>query len=181
MRQFVSVLATVTVAATLSVGVATARAAGGDTTVVAVNTKDGKFLYRVRLDLRRRNGDTVDTSNAAVAVASCDACETVAVSIQVLLVFSEPTTVTPENLALAMNVDCSFCQTLASAYQFLLETDGPVHLTANGNREVAHVRRELESIRTEGLSIWEIQARVDALANELAAVLATELVAAGRP
>jgi hypothetical protein len=180
MRKLVSALAAVTLAATLSVGAATARAAGGDTTLVAVNTKDGKFLYRVRLDLRRLNGDTVDTSNAAVAVASCDACETVAVSIQALLVFGEPSTVTPENLALAMNVECSFCQTLASAYQFLLETNGPVHLTADGNHEVARIRRELEGIRREGLSIWEIQARVDGLANELAAVLATELVAAGR-
>jgi hypothetical protein len=79
-----------------------------------------------------------------------------------------------------MNVDCSFCQTLASAYQFLLETGGPVHLTADGNRAVAQIRRELEAIRNEGLSIWEIQARVDELANELATILATELVAAGR-
>jgi hypothetical protein len=179
MRKLVLVLVAAALAATLSTVAAPARADGGDTTVVVVNTKDGRFLYRVRLDLRRSNGDTVDTSNAAVAVASCDACETVAVSIQALLVFSEPSTVTPENLALAMNVDCSFCQTLASAYQFLLETGGPVHLTAYGNREVAQVRRELEAIRHEGLSIWEIQAQVDALANELTRVLATELVAAG--
>jgi putative peptide zinc metalloprotease protein len=155
-------------------------APAADTVVVAVNAKDGSFLYRVRLDVRRVVGSTVDETNAAVALASCDSCETVAVSIQALLVFTTPTVATPTNLAIAMNVDCSACQTLASAYQLYLQTGGPAHFTADGNRQIAQIRRELEAIRHAGLTIWEIQADVDRLANELLAVLQNELVAAGR-
>jgi putative peptide zinc metalloprotease protein len=168
---------------TLFIAAATERAparAAGDTVVVAINDKDGSFLYRVKLDIRRAAGGTVDETNAAVAVASCDSCETVAVAIQVLLVFGRPTVSAPQNLALAMNVDCSYCQTLATAYQLYEQTGGPAHFTAAGNRQIAQIRRELESMRHAGLTIAEIQAEVDQLASELLTVMQTELVSAGR-
>ena len=121
-----TMIASLIVAAVLAalVAVATpprAHASGGDDVVVSVNTKDGRFLYRVRLSIRRVNGDVVDNANAAVAVASCEACETVAVSIQGLLLFTNPSVFTPTNLALAANIGCSFCDTLASAYQFAIQ------------------------------------------------------------
>lgn len=156
-----------------------ARAEGGDNIVVAVNTKDGSFVYRVRLVVRRVRGDSVDEANAAVAVASCTDCQTVAIAIQVLLVFSDANVVTPENLALAMNVECSFCRTLATAYQSMLMTAGAVHFTADGNRRLAEIRRDLQQLRHAGLTIWEIQAQVDALAGRLHELLLTELVPAG--
>jgi putative peptide zinc metalloprotease protein len=157
-----------------------AGARGGDNVVVAVNTKDGRFVYRVSLKIQRAPGDVVDEANAAVAVASCDACQTVAVAIQALLVLDDPSVVTPENLALAYNLECSFCQTLASAYQYVLFTDGRVHLTADGNRAVASIRHELHELRHAGLTILELQAQVDELATQLQEVLLAELVPAGR-
>jgi putative peptide zinc metalloprotease protein len=159
-------------------GVTTARAA--ENVVVAVNTKDGRFVYRVKLHIDRVPGDVVDDANAAVAVASCSGCETVAIAIQALLVFDDPSTVTPENLALAYNLECSFCQTLASAYQYVVETGGPAHLTAEGNRTVAQLRHDLHEVRHAGLTIFEIQERVDAIAAQLQEVLLTELVPAGK-
>jgi len=153
-----------------------ADASGGDDVVAAVNTKDGRFLYRVRLSIKRVTGDVVDNANVAAAAASCDSCETVAVSIQGLLLFSDPSVFTPTNFALAANVGCSFCDTLASAYQFAIQAGRPVHLTADGNRDVAQIRHQLEAIRHEGLTIFEIQAQVDALAQQLLGVLLTEVV-----
>jgi putative peptide zinc metalloprotease protein len=162
-------------------GPAAARAEGADNVVVVVNTKDGRFLYRVSLKLQRAPGDVVDESNAAVAVASCDGCQTVAVALQALLVLGDPSTVTPDNLAFAFNLECSSCQTLATAYQYVLSIGGPVHLTAAGNRNVAAIRRELHALRHAGLTIVELQAQVDALANRLLDTLATEVVPAGKP
>ncbi|HZB24106.1 MAG TPA: hypothetical protein VE444_09715 [Gaiellaceae bacterium] len=163
----------------LAAGEAPARANGGDSAVVAVNTKDGRFVYRVRLAIHRTGDDVVDQSNAAAAVASCDTCQTVAIAIQALLVFGDPEVVAPENLALALNVECTSCQTLASAYQFLVMDDRPAHFTPEGNRELAAVRHELHTIRHEGLTIWEIQERVDALAARVHAVLVNERVVPG--
>ena len=174
-------------AATVALGFALAgpvpaHATGGDNVVVAVNTKDGRFLYRVRLIVKPSHGDVVDDANVAVAVASCSECQTVAVAVEGLLVFSDPSIFTPTNLAIAMNVDCSFCATLASAYQFLVQVDGPAHLSGAGHHAVAQIRAELEAVRHEGLTIWEIQARVDELAQQLLNVLLTEVESPpGRP
>jgi hypothetical protein len=132
-------------------------------------------VFRISFKIVRAGGTLVDNANAAVAAASCVSCETVAIAIQVVLVTGDPSVFTPTNLALALNVGCSGCQTLASAYQYVLQTDGAVHFSADGNKELAAVRRALARLRVSDLSIWEIQARLDELSAQIAQVLSTEL------
>lgn len=177
-RLLLAVLALVLVG-----GIAHARPETGsaDTTAVVINTRDGSSVFRFAFQIRRVAGDVVDEANAAVAFASCESCQTVAISIQAVLVMDDPSIVTPTNLALAYNYECVLCDTLASAYQFVLGTDGPVHFSAEGNQAIAQIHRELQQLRNGELSNAEIQARVDGLAQRLAQVLATELVAAGPP
>jgi putative peptide zinc metalloprotease protein len=163
----------------LAASVAPAASGQGDTTAVAVNTRDGADVFRLAFSIRRVLSETVDTSNAAVAVSSCTDCQTVALAFQVLLLFEEPEVLTPENLALALNVECSLCDTLASAYQLVLTTGGPVHFTAEGNQLLADIHRRLLELRDSGLSSFELQARVDTLYEALKQVVATELVPAG--
>jgi hypothetical protein len=157
---------------------ALAPAAGAaDNIVVATNSRDGSSVYRVSLKLVRVGGDTVDTGNAAVAVsADCTDCQTVAIALEGVLVDGSPSVFTPTNLAIAINVDCDDCNTLAAAYQDVLQTNGHVHFTADGNYELAQIRRQLEALRRSDLSIWDLQAAADALANELADVLNTQVV-----
>src|SRR3954452_7188681 len=154
-------------------------AAAEGTTAVVVNQRDDSEVYRLMLEIRRALGDVVDTTNVAAAVASCNSCQTVAISLQGVLVMSDPSIFVPENLALAMNIDCNMCQTLAAAYQTLVQTGGPVHLTAEGSQEVAQIRQELEALRNSGLSIEEIKLRADELNARLQQVLWTQVVAAG--
>jgi putative peptide zinc metalloprotease protein len=151
-----------------------------DTAAVAVNTKDGSSIFRLAFAIKRAAGDVVDNSNAAVAFASCTDCQTIAISIQIVFVTGDPEVVTPENIALAFNVLCTLCDTLASAYQWVLSTDGQVHFTAEGNQAIAAIRRELRDLAKSGLTGPEIQARVDELMQRLARVLEHELVQAGR-
>src|SRR2546421_7615949 len=99
---------------------------GGDNTAIAINTKDGSSIFKLAFSIKRVAGDVVDSTNAAVAFASCNDCSTVAVAIEVVLVTGDPSTVTPTNLALAMNVDCQSCITVADAYQFVIGTGGEV-------------------------------------------------------
>jgi putative peptide zinc metalloprotease protein len=158
-----------------------ASASGDQNLAVAVNTKDGSSVFRLSFSLRRVKGDVVDPVNVAIALASCESCQTVAIAIQAVLVSSEPSVVSPVNLALAFNQDCTACQTLASAYQFVLGTGGPTRLTPQGRRRVSEVRRQLRELRGSGLTIEQIQARTDQLASELQHVLSEQLVPAGRP
>lgn len=154
--------------------------AQGDTAVVAINTKDGFELFRMAFQVRRATGDVVDTSNGAVAFASCTDCQTVALAIQVLLISGyDSSTVAPENVAIAINQECVACETLASAYQFVLTAEGNVHFTPEGSKALAEIRQALLDLRAADLSVTEIQAKLDVLMEDLARVLSTELVAAG--
>src|SRR3954454_20672237 len=83
-----------------------ARADGGagpSNVAGAVNTRDASTVFRIAFDVRRVNGSTVDPVNAAVAVASCASCRTVALAMQVVLVFARARTFTPVYLAVALN------------------------------------------------------------------------------
>jgi hypothetical protein len=88
--------------------------------------------------------------------------------------------VTPENLAIAINEECTSCDTLASAYQYVTTAGGVVHFDAEGNQELAAIRREFRALshRTD-LGIEDIQAEVDALVQRLYAVVDGHLVASG--
>ena len=171
------VLAAVVAATSLVVAPAEAQ----DTAAVAINTKDDSSVFRMAFSVRRVMNEVVDTSNAAVAFASCENCQTTAVALQVVLIMSDPTVVNPENVALAINVECSSCETVASAYQYVLTTGGPVHYTAEGNQILADLRKQLLDLKTADLTPEELLAAVDAIAEQLYDVTNTELVAGGPP
>ena len=173
-KRLLVLLATAVAAASLA-----SPALAQDTASVAVNTKDGSSIFRLAFAIKRAGGDVVDNVNAAVAFSSCTDCQTVAISIQVVLITGDAETVTPQNLAIAINENCTLCDTLASAYQFVLTTDGQVHFTADANREIAEIRRELQQLRHSDLSGPEIQQRLTGLMQRLAVVLRNELTAAG--
>ena len=154
---------------------------GGGTSAVAINQMDGSDLFRIAFAIKRSMKDVVDNQNAAVAFASCSDCQTVAISLQVVLVMSDPSIVSPTNIALAYNFECNDCETMASAIQYVFSTGSqPVHFTAEGNRALAELRRELQDLRKSDLSLEEIKARMDDLIARLEQILATELVVAGK-
>jgi putative peptide zinc metalloprotease protein len=162
------------------VATAAPATAGDDTVAIAVNTKDGFDIFKLAFQVRHVTGDTIDSGNAAVAYASCTDCQTVAIAIQVVLISGyDSSTVSPENLAIAINESCSLCDTLASAYQFVLTAEGNLHFTADGNRRLAALRQALRDLGRGDLPVEQIQAKLDTLMDELAAILSTELVPSG--
>jgi putative peptide zinc metalloprotease protein len=153
-----------------------------DNAAVAINTKDGTSIFRVAFKIARVNKEIVDNSNAAAAWASCTECEAIAVAFQIVLIFSDPDVVTPENIALAVNWECTACVAFASAYQWVLTTDGPVHFTPEGNRLLAQVRQTLHDLaQMEELTLEQLIAELETLANIIRTVLAEEMVSAGPP
>lgn len=166
----------------LGLSVATASPAHAqDTSAVAVNDKDGSSLFKFAFDVRRVMNGVVDQQNAAVAYATCEDCRTVAVSIQLVLVMSDPDVVTPENYAIAVNEGCTSCETMALAYQVVVGTGGPVRFTSEGNKRLAEIRKALHDLNKnqEDMSLEEIKAAVDALVAEMKDIVATELVPLG--
>lgn len=153
--------------------------AQGDTVAVAINTRDGTDLFKFAFNIRRVMQDTVDQSNAAVAYASCEACRTVAISLQIVLVMGDPETVTPENLALAINQDCVYCDTAAFAYQFVLGGDGLMRFTSDALTQLQDLRRRIAALKDSGLTDAEIQVELDKAADEIREILRTGIQPVG--
>jgi putative peptide zinc metalloprotease protein len=152
--------------------IAATPAAAQDTSAVAVNTTDGATVFELAFEIHKLTGsDPVTQQNLAVAYASCTACTTIAVSIQILLVMGDPDVIAPLNLAAAVNESCASCRTLASAYQFVIALGTPVRLTGRGQRAIRRIFRE----RAE-LPIDQVQARLDELMKQLRTVLTTQVV-----
>jgi putative peptide zinc metalloprotease protein len=180
MRRIALVL--VTAALLFAVAGAGATPAGGqDNAAVAINTKDGTDIFKLAFKIARVNQEIVDQSNGAVAFNNCEECQSIAVAIQIVLIFSDPDVVSSTNLALAYNYECDACVAFASAYQWLLTTGGPVHLTAEGNARIAAIRRRLHELANSDLTLEQLLAELKEIKAEIADILATELEPAGPP
>ena len=150
-----------------------------DNAAVAINTKDGSDVIRLAFNIHRTMNDSVDSGNAAVAFASCTDCTTIAVAIQVVFIMSDASVIAPENVAIAINQECTACNTFASAYQFVITTDGPVHFTDEGYKLLADLKKRIRDLLEAGLPLDQLDAQLDALMDELAAILRDHLVSAG--
>ena len=180
MRKRIAFALTALLAAVTLAGAAPGAALAQDNTAVAVNTKDGASVFKFAFDVRRVMNGVVDQTNAAVAYANCADCQTVAIAIQVVLVFGDANVVTPENYAIAINEGCETCATLASAYQFVLGTPEGFRFSKEAWKRIIAIRKEIRDLgKDEELSIEQIQARVDALVNELRGVIKADIAAGG--
>lgn len=182
MRRLHTLLLVLALALGLGAGLPAAASAdgrSGDNSAVAINTTDGSSLFRFSWDVTRESGETVDNHNEAVAYSKCEGCRTTAIAFQIVLVSSKPSTVTPTNVAVALNDQCTLCRTFASAHQFVKGTDGKARFTDEGRRELNEVRRALKALKHEDLAPAELDARIDPLVERVRAVLATELVPVG--
>ena len=92
-----------------------------DSQALATNDTDGGIKYDVVYSMVTvQDGATVDETNSAYALASCKACTTVAVSFQLVLIVGQTKTITPINIAEALNVNCPSCVTTAIADQIVV-------------------------------------------------------------
>jgi putative peptide zinc metalloprotease protein len=177
--RFLAVL----MASLVAAGVAAARPAPSkaDNAAIAVNTKDGTTVFKVAFAIRHVMSDVVTETNAAVAYDSCSDCDSVAIAFEIVLVENDASVISPTNIAIAFNENCSACVAVAEAYQFVLGTGGAVHFDAEGNRILAELRRQLHSLKKEDLTLAELQALLDDMSAKIADVLANHLVSVGRP
>lgn len=93
----------------------------GDSQALSVNHTDGGVTYDVAYSLVTvKDGAPVTNTNSAFAFANCNACTTVAVSFQIVLVIGQSNTIAPVNAAGALNVSCPACITTAIADQIVV-------------------------------------------------------------
>jgi len=113
------------------------------------NTDDGRFLARSSVVLDRVGGKTVDARNEAWAESTCTDCQTVAVALQVVVYKRGAPTVTPLNLAVALNIRCTRCVTVALAFQYVIpvgkdDEEGPTKVPSSVRQLIRELDRELD-------------------------------------
>jgi putative peptide zinc metalloprotease protein len=180
MMRFPKVLLAVLLS--FSIAASPAFADDGDNAAVAINTKDGSSVFRFAFDIHQTMNEVIDETNIAVAYASCEGCETVAIAIQIVLVSSQPDSIVPENVAISINEECISCETMASAYQFVIGEGGPIQLDKEGRKQIKEIRKAFYDLAKEvekgDLTIPEIAARVTSLVDQIKAVLRDHVVPA---
>lgn len=153
-----------------------------DNAAVAVNTADGSSVFRLAFSVRRVAGGTaIDQTNTAIAYASCQDCQTVALAFQVILVQGSAGDIVPENTAIAYNEQCASCLTYASATQLVIGTGGLTKLTAEGKQRLRVLEDSLRALedRSAELTPSELLAEVNRAKLELLAIYTEELEAIG--
>ncbi len=181
MRRRFSTFFAVLVTALALGGTGTAQAAH-ETHAQAVNNHDNSTIIKIAFDfVHITDGHPVDSENAAVAISSCSSCRTVAIAIQIVLASGSPAVVVPENVAVALNVNCNTCQTLADAYQFVYTGSTEKRLTHEGEQQIHDIQHALQELEHSNLSLDEIQAQVVQYAAQIQQIMQTQLVPAHGP
>jgi putative peptide zinc metalloprotease protein len=152
---------------------------GGPSNIVkVVNKNDGKFRLKGKIQVNRIPGDNAQPTNDAEAYASCANCETFAVALQIDLISRTATTIAPQNVAIAVNVQCSHCTTVAKAVQYVIQVDDPTQVPENVRDLVNQMQNQLKAAaQDKDATAAQTEARVDAVIaqfTQLAQSLSTQ-------
>ena len=117
------------------------------------NTEDLRFKARASIKMQRIKGDDVGPVNLAFAQGKCTDCQTIAVAVQVVLYQRGAHNVHPQNIALAANVGCTRCITVARAIQFVIPVGDPKEVPDNVGRLVKDMDKELRFLAS--VKTWD--------------------------
>ena len=146
----------------------------------AVNTVDGSRLFELAFDIQRvRGGEPLRHQNIAEAIASCQACRTIAIAVQVVIVMGTTDLAAPVNVAESLNTVCTACQTLALAWQLVVTTPGEVELSQEALRRIQEIERELQALEASDAPVEDIRAAADELLSDLRETVLNGLTATG--
>ncbi|MEW2300461.1 hypothetical protein AB0958_10880 [Streptomyces sp. NPDC006655] len=111
-------------------------------------------------------------ANAVSAGCSADDhCRSVALSFQIVTIAGEHTHLNALNLSDAANKECTGCQTLAGAYQFVVSTPTALRFDQATQDKLADIHRRLDALTRSTLPAADLRTRVDGLAGEVTTVL----------
>ena len=151
-----------------------------DNQAVAEAGGNGDSVIDLAFSVRETASEVVDETNTAVAYANCEACRAVAIAFQIVIVQGSPDTVTPQNVAIAVNDRCPDCSVLALSYQFVVGRGEPLEFTKTGRKRLDDIRKRFAKLDKDfaDLTNDEIRARTDGFADEIRDILAHDLVVA---
>ena len=119
-----------------------------------------------------------DATAESVACSPDAPCRAVSLSFQIVTMAGTDIQLNADNLSNAQNVHCAGCQTVAGAYQFVVDTPGAFTLSPAAESQLAAIHRQLNALSDSTLPISDVQSKADALAVQVAAILKTAAASA---
>ena len=157
-----------------------AQASTGENLAQATIEQDGGRAFDFAWDISTQRGGVVVQANKAHAAGRCTGCEATAIAFQIVIA-SNANRVAPTNEAVALNLECTRCEVVAEARQFVRVVDAPVRITPAGRRELADVRQALRALEAQDPPIDQLHQAVEAQEARVRQVLNTELVLKRNP
>jgi hypothetical protein len=148
--------------------------------VNADSVTNQKTVFKVKFGLGEGVSPIVNAVNRAVALTSrCDNCNAIAIGFQVVTTTDRDLlSIHATNVAVATNYDCVVtCDAEADAYQVVVATDTPQAmpfgqlLDPSRLSALYKLRAEFMALPNSGLSLPQIQAKCQDLANQAMTIL----------
>ncbi len=137
---------------------------GGPHNVVKViNKNDNRLRVRGKIQLGRIPGPDAEPENDAEAYGSCTNCATFAVALQIDLISRTAGVIIPKNTAVAVNVQCSHCTTVARALQYVIQVDDPTQTPDNVKSLISEMQQELKAAADNDTTVDQAEARINAV------------------
>jgi hypothetical protein len=151
----------------------------GRNEVILHNCTNNQLRVRASIQLNTIPGRIVKPLNEAYAEGSCVSCQTLSVALQVNLYSAERANdVEPENIALALNTNCTGCFTVARAIQYVQPVEDPQDVPDGVAQTVDRLDDELRSIQSDpDITLADAEARLNAVLvsfNQLGGSLAQQ-------
>lgn len=141
-----------------------ASGGGGRNIVQYQNRQDGRLGVRGNIQLNRAPGPNVQPVNAAISIGMCTDCQTFTVALQINLISRTSNIASPQNTAVAANVGCVRCVTVARAIQYTISVDDPTQIPTDVQALVRDMDAELRAIANErSLGARDANARINAV------------------
>ena len=157
-----------------------AQASTGENLAQATIEQDGGRAFDFAWDISTQRGGVVDQANKAHAAGRCTDCEATAIAFQIVIA-SNANRVAPTNEAVALNLECTRCEVVAEARQFVRVVDAPVRLTGRGRSELAAVRDELADLEASDPPIDQLHQAIELQEARVREILGRELVMKADP
>ncbi|MBV8297138.1 MAG: hypothetical protein JO085_09895 [Acidimicrobiia bacterium] len=181
MRIRLAIAAVVTLLGVLGLAVQPAYAwvysgdENGNNIVQVQNTKDNSTRAFSLAAVTGNPGSTVGNQNTAYATASGTGNRTVATAIQVLIVEGNPTNYQPQNLAVALNNQCTSCQTFAYANQVILQPHHQVNLSNDAQNQLNRLNYQAFETSWSSEPFPQMSADLDNITNQMVAIVQGEI------
>lgn len=132
------------------------------------NRTDRRLMVRGNVQLNQIPGDVAEPVNLAYATSSCTDCQTIAVALQINLIGKTATRIAPQNVAVALNVECTRCVTVARAIQYTYQVDDPKEEPEDVKDLIREMDRTLNELAAgdKQLTLAEAETRINAVIGQ---------------